>query len=89
MLTWVSWENDMSLSDALIAVISKNSFIKQGLFPSPGANALTAKGGGKAKTKFHWLLCKALFSEHPMYGKTFAQVKESISNLGKKQATAH
>jgi hypothetical protein len=41
--------------------------IKQGLFPSPGANVSTAEGGGKPKTDHHYALAVALFAEHDTY----------------------
>jgi hypothetical protein len=49
--------------------------IKQGLFPSPGANVSTKKGGGKGKTDHQWAMCKVMFTNHETYGAAFAKVK--------------
>jgi hypothetical protein len=51
--------------------------IKQGLFPSPGANVSTAKGGGLRKTDHHWALCQELFSQHEKYEQAFNAVTEA------------
>ena len=49
------------MTSALIAEIQENEEIKRGLFPPPGGNASTAKGGGKTKKDHHLALAKALF----------------------------
>jgi hypothetical protein len=49
--------------------------MKQGLFPSPGANVSTTKGGGLPKAHHHKELAARVFSDHPVYGKLYAQAK--------------
>ncbi|KAF8191114.1 hypothetical protein K438DRAFT_1591553, partial [Mycena galopus ATCC 62051] len=49
----------------LIAYIFQDALIKQALFPSPGPNASTKKGGGKKKVDAHWELAKLLLEENP------------------------
>ncbi|KAI0702776.1 hypothetical protein C8Q76DRAFT_233178 [Earliella scabrosa] len=61
-----------SLTWSLISAIEESKSIKQGLYPPPGANKSTAKGGGKAKTEYHAELACILFDEHPKYGAAFA-----------------
>jgi hypothetical protein len=56
---------------SLIAAIMDDYVIKQGLFPSPGANVLTAKGGGKPKTDHHYANTLAIFSEYKAYQDVF------------------
>lgn len=62
---------------ALISAITDDAEIKQGLFPPPGANVSTKNGGGKPKTEHQWALCVALFTEHPIYGPSFALVESA------------
>ncbi|KJA22275.1 hypothetical protein HYPSUDRAFT_109804, partial [Hypholoma sublateritium FD-334 SS-4] len=59
-----SWNSD-NLSEQLIAAITDDPDIKQGLFPSPGANVSTTKGGGKRKSFWQRKLAEILFAEHP------------------------
>ncbi|KAJ7743526.1 hypothetical protein B0H14DRAFT_2406971, partial [Mycena olivaceomarginata] len=61
-----SWK-DPALSVSLIAYIFQDALIKQALFPSPGPNASTKKGGGKKKVDAHWDLAKLLLDENPTY----------------------
>ena len=70
----LSWR-DPSLTWALIAAITDDPLIKQGLFPSPGANVSTSKGGGKPKTDHHYAVALAIFGEHDVYKDTFALAK--------------
>jgi hypothetical protein len=62
------------LSHALLAAITDDMEIKQGLFPSPGANPRT---GGKPKATYHWALCVLLFEQHDDYQEPFSRVKTS------------
>ena len=77
-LLWVltiflcSWR-DLNLTWALIGAITDNDDIQHGLFPPPGKNASTAKGGGKSKKDWHWEICKAIFTSHNIYSNAFAQ----------------
>jgi len=64
-----SWTND--LCSTLISAITDDTEIKQGLFPSPGANPRT---GGKTKATYHWALCVLLFAEHEDYKEVFARL---------------
>ena len=57
-------------SAALLSAITDDPDIKQGLFPSPGANPRT---GGKTKAAYHWALCVVLFQEHPDYKIAFSR----------------
>jgi hypothetical protein len=65
-----SW-SDEDHSWSLISAITDNSVIKEGLFPSPGSNVPTSKGGGKPKTDHQYALAVALFSMHPKYANAF------------------
>jgi hypothetical protein len=65
-----SWKGP-NLMWSLIAAITDNITIKQGLFPSPGANVSTSKGGGKLKTDHQYALAVTLFSKHPKYSEVF------------------
>jgi len=64
-----SWKED-GLSEKLLASITDDPSIKQGLFPSPGANVSLSKGGGKKKTTWQWQLAQLIFSDHPKYSLT-------------------
>lgn len=66
-----SW-SDQTLSQSLITAITDDPDIKQGLFPPPGPNASSAKGGGKKKTLWQWKVAVAIFKEHPTYSTAFA-----------------
>ncbi|KAJ7192712.1 hypothetical protein GGX14DRAFT_406094 [Mycena pura] len=59
--------SDQSLSQELLTQILENGDIKRVLFPPPGSNASTAKGGGKTKTASHWKLCLMVFGDSPKY----------------------
>jgi hypothetical protein len=80
-----SWVKDENLSWSLIAAITEDPDIKQGLFPSPGANSSSAKGGGKTKTEWHWRLCDVLFSQHPDYAAAFSLAKNATGKPAAKQ----
>jgi hypothetical protein len=69
-ITRHSWK-DADLTWSLISAITDDPAIKQGLFPSPGANVSTSKGGGKPKTDHQFALAAALFSEHSKYCEVF------------------
>ena len=47
-----SWK-DQDLAWQLINAIRDDPIIKQGLFPSPGGNVSTTKGGGLSKAHHH------------------------------------
>jgi hypothetical protein len=66
----------VALNEALISAITDDRKIKQALFPSPGSNVSSSKGGGKPKTEYHWLLCQILFTDHPTYQDAFQKVLE-------------
>jgi hypothetical protein len=61
-----SWKEE-GLSERLLAAITDDPRIKQGLFPSPGANVSSSKGGGQKKTTWQWQLALHVFSDHPKY----------------------
>jgi hypothetical protein len=61
----------VSLTWSLITAITNDPVIKQGLFPSPGANVSTAKGGGKPKTNHHYAVAQAVFGENADYQDAF------------------
>ena len=71
ILTHRSW-SDQTLSQSLITAITDDPDIKQGLFPPPGPNALSAKGGGKKKILWQWKVAVAIFKDHPLYSTAFA-----------------
>ncbi|KAJ7512117.1 hypothetical protein B0H11DRAFT_1898616 [Mycena galericulata] len=78
----VDW-SDPALSEALIARIMEDKDIKRALYPPPGPNASTAKGGGKSKVESQWQLCLNLLEEHPKYKEALAAVTT------KKERTAY
>ncbi|KAH7903678.1 hypothetical protein BJ138DRAFT_1120145 [Hygrophoropsis aurantiaca] len=78
--TEIEWTDDLTWK--LINAIAENKDISQGLFPPPGANVSTKKGGGLRKTEHHWELCKILFSEHSDYKSAF-EVAASDKGLKK------
>ncbi|KAJ7434202.1 hypothetical protein B0H11DRAFT_1664722, partial [Mycena galericulata] len=69
-----SW-SEPALSQALIACIMEDRDIKRALYPPPGPNASTAKGGGKTKTESQWQLCLNLLGEDPKYQEALDAVK--------------
>ncbi|KAF8168376.1 hypothetical protein B0H34DRAFT_646167, partial [Crassisporium funariophilum] len=71
----------------LISTITNNPKIKQGLFPAPGGNTSSAKGGGAKKNHWHWKVAKALFSKHPNYAQaiSLALDKKNAKVCGKLQ----
>ncbi|KAL6301144.1 hypothetical protein BKA93DRAFT_752137 [Sparassis latifolia] len=69
----VEWTADLTWE--LLTAIYEDAVIKRGLFPGPGQNASTTKGGGKKKTDHQYALAKALFSEHPLYSAAFLAAK--------------
>ena len=71
ILTHRSW-SDQTLSQSLITAITDDPDIKQGLFPPPGPNASSAKGGGKKKILWQWKIAVAIFKDHPLYSTAFA-----------------
>ena len=70
ILTHRSW-SDQTLSQSLITAITDDPNIKQGLFPPPGPNASSAKGGGKKKILWQWKVAVAI-KDHPLYSTAFA-----------------
>ena len=71
IFTHCSW-SDQTLSQSLITAITNDPDIKQGLFPPPGLNASSAKGGGKKKILWQWKVAIAIFKDHPVYRTAFA-----------------
>ncbi|KAJ6622112.1 hypothetical protein B0H10DRAFT_1944944 [Mycena sp. CBHHK59/15] len=66
--------SDPALSQALISCIMQDRDIKRALYPPPGPNALTARGGGKTKTSSQWQLCLNLLRDDPKYNEALASV---------------
>jgi hypothetical protein len=71
-----SWK-DKDLTWELIRIITEDEITKQGLFPSPGANPSTVKGGGLSKAHHHKEIATRLFADHPTYGPAFRQAKSA------------
>lgn len=67
-----SWKED-GLSEKLLAAITDDPRIKQGLFPSPGANVSSSKGGRQKKTTWQWQSAVLVFSDHPKYSAAIAR----------------
>ncbi|KAF7965124.1 hypothetical protein HWV62_45549, partial [Athelia sp. TMB] len=76
---YVDW-GDVEDTELLITHITDDRVIKQALFPSPGSSASYAKGGGKPKTEYHWMLAKLLFTGHKSYGDAFRIALECKEN---------
>lgn len=72
----MSW-SDANLTWELIAAITDDDTVKQGLFPGRGGNASTARGGGKKKIDHQYEVAKALFSEHEKYGDAFKLAQDT------------
>lgn len=70
-----SW-SIIELSESLITLVTDDRVIKQALFPSPGSNTSSSKGGVKPKMEYHWILAKLLFTDHEKYGKAFQRMEE-------------
>ncbi|KAJ7734192.1 hypothetical protein DFH07DRAFT_967741 [Mycena maculata] len=73
--------SDPALTQALITCIMEDRDIKRALYPPPGPNASTAKGGGKTKTSSHWQLCLNLLGEDPKYKEALAMVTTAKERL--------
>ncbi|KAJ7036778.1 hypothetical protein C8F04DRAFT_1336265 [Mycena alexandri] len=63
----INWKADPGLSVKMLALISESTEIKQSLYPPPGPNASSTKGGGQPKTVAHWDLCVLLLGDDPKY----------------------
>ncbi|KAE9385357.1 hypothetical protein BT96DRAFT_1007116 [Gymnopus androsaceus JB14] len=59
----IEWTSKLAFT--LIACIAKDKDIKNGLYPGPGANISTAKGGGLPKTEHQFKLFTMIFGDHP------------------------
>ncbi|KAF8056604.1 hypothetical protein FPV67DRAFT_1714403 [Lyophyllum atratum] len=68
---------EKGLTEKLIASITDDKDIKQGLFPSPGAHASTTHGGGRSKTDWHWDLAVLVFEAHAKYGPSIQAVVDA------------
>jgi hypothetical protein len=51
--------------------------IKQALFPSPGPNTSSSKGGGKPKTEHHYVIAQIMFTDHLKYCDAFQKVEDA------------
>ncbi|KZT25825.1 hypothetical protein NEOLEDRAFT_1024928, partial [Neolentinus lepideus HHB14362 ss-1] len=67
----------------LLRAITDDTNIKQGLFPGPGVNVSTARGGGKLKSDHHWAVCVELFSQHLDYKECFDEAQEGPAKAKK------
>ena len=76
-LTVKRWTDE--LSEQLINAISEDADIKQGLFPAPGGNVSSSKGGGKKKTAWYWKLAEILFFDHDIYSTAFEKAASDKS----------
>ncbi|KJA25909.1 hypothetical protein HYPSUDRAFT_1067108, partial [Hypholoma sublateritium FD-334 SS-4] len=74
----INWNS--GLSETLIAAITDDPDIKQGLFPGPGAHVSTAKGGGKRKSHWQRKLAEILFAEHPEFSAAYAHSQKQKSS---------
>ncbi|KAJ3501484.1 hypothetical protein NLJ89_g9316 [Agrocybe chaxingu] len=79
------WNDEPQLSLGLVAAITDNPDIKQGLFPSPGGNVSTAKGGGTKKITWQWQLAEIIFKDHKKYG---AELRKALDDSGLQKAWA-
>jgi hypothetical protein len=58
--------------------------IKQALFPSPGPNSSSSKGGGKPKMEHHYAIAQIMFMDHQKYGDAFQKAEEAEGKEGVK-----
>ena len=72
------------MSDLLISTIMEDRQIKQALFPSPGPNSSSSKGGGKPKTEHHYVIAQIMFTDHQKYGDAFRKAEEAEGKEGVK-----
>lgn len=61
----INWTTTLSCS--LVMEILEDSHIRDGLYPKPGSNNSTVKGGGLPKTDHHFALYTCLFGEIPVH----------------------
>ncbi|KAF9441230.1 hypothetical protein P691DRAFT_684643, partial [Macrolepiota fuliginosa MF-IS2] len=65
---------DNELSFSLLTKICEDHNIKQVLYPPLGPQPTMANSGATWKSEAHWLLCVALFTNHPQYQDVFSHV---------------
>lgn len=64
-------------TDILLAAINEDKTVKDGLYPSPGTNLSTKKGGGKPKIEHQARLAAIAFENHEIYGLAYRADKAS------------
>jgi len=68
-----SWKDKhFSLNWSMITAITDDSEIRNGLYPPPGSNTSTAKGGGQKKSYWHRKIATTLFKDHDEFKEVFA-----------------
>ncbi|KAJ6473749.1 hypothetical protein C8R45DRAFT_1103433 [Mycena sanguinolenta] len=71
----INWK-PVALSQKLIAHIMENANIKRSLFPPPGPNPSTKKGGGTPKNVAQFQLCKLLLAGDSRYTEALAHAEK-------------
>ncbi|KAF8237249.1 hypothetical protein L208DRAFT_1375666 [Tricholoma matsutake] len=66
------------LSHSLITEITNSAIIKQGLFPAPGTKSQPSNTA--VKNDYLWMLCEAVFEEHPDYEKVFPKIQSNAEH---------
>ncbi|KAF9039569.1 hypothetical protein BDP27DRAFT_1435253 [Rhodocollybia butyracea] len=80
----IEWTAELSFS--LLTRITECEITKNRLYPGPGANVSTAKGGGLPKIEHHFRLFNALFGEDPAWQQLLQTAKDQLP--GNKSAAA-
>ncbi|PPQ74563.1 hypothetical protein CVT24_004355 [Panaeolus cyanescens] len=84
----VSWtDNNHALTFKLLDGMTQYPEMKHGIFPPKGQNASTAKGGGKPKSHWYFLLATHIFAEDPIHKKAFeaTQIQGKAGTAAKKE----
>ncbi|KAI0037782.1 hypothetical protein FA95DRAFT_1613888 [Auriscalpium vulgare] len=68
----VLWDTDEALCNAMLAAITDDDEIRQGLYKDPGGNSSTQDGGGQKKRHWHEKVANIIFAAHPKYKDAFA-----------------
>jgi hypothetical protein len=81
-MLFFSWNTDLRCK--LISTIDENPLYKRILYPPPGGNPSTAKGGGTPKTDIHWSLVKDVLGPTEKYGTLVKAITSSSADAGRR-----
>jgi hypothetical protein len=75
---------DTALRCKLVAAIVASSLYKSVLYPGPGANQSTAKGGGTPKTDIHWSIAKEVLGPIDKYKKQIDSITTATKDSARR-----